>query len=51
MLGRRALNLDLGTLSGGAQQFSFETAGLPSGVYSLQLSNGSGRQNLKFVKN
>lgn len=51
MLGRPVRNLDLGNLSGGAQQFSLETAGLPSGVYSLQLSNGRGQQNLKFVKN
>lgn len=51
MLGRPVRNLDLGQLSGGAQQFSLETAGLPSGVYSLQLSNGRGQQNLKFVKN
>jgi hypothetical protein len=51
MLGRPVQNLDLGQLSGGAQQFTLETAGLPSGVYSLQLSNGRGQQNLKFVKN
>lgn len=50
MLGRPVRNLDLGQLPGGAQQFTLETAGLPTGVYSLQLSNGRGRQNLKFVK-
>lgn len=50
MLGRPVRNIDLGQLSGGAQQFSIETAGLPSGVYSLQLSNGRGQQNLKFIK-
>lgn len=51
MLGRSVRNLDLGNLPGGNQQFSIETADLPAGVYSLQLSNGRGQQNLKFVKN
>ena len=51
MFGRTVRKLDLGNLSAGNQQFSVETAGLPSGVYSLQLSNGRGRQNIKFVKN
>ncbi len=50
MLGRQVRSMDLGNLSSGNQQFSIETANLPSGVYSLQLSNGRGQQNLKFVK-
>lgn len=51
MLGRRVNRLDLGLLPGGNQQFTLDTRSLPAGVYSLQLSNGQARQNLKFVVN
>lgn len=51
VMGRQVQSLNLGLMNSGANQFSLETSKLPTGVYTLQLTDGNGIQSHKFVVN
>jgi hypothetical protein len=49
LLGHRVQEHQLGTLSGGTQQFELDTQNLPAGIYLLQLNSGKAQQSIRFV--
>ncbi len=51
VLGRSVLQRSLGAMGSGQQQFTIDTHNLPSGVYTLLLSDGKRQSKLKFVVN